>query len=82
MKSFSLRNFSALPLRTADDTAEVHALEPWILVRQYICLHIAECRLRLVLDAFVKGLDTVLFEVLMRGYAATIALRSASENSE
>ena len=28
-----LRDFLALPLRTADDTAEVHALEFWILVR-------------------------------------------------
>src|ERR1700757_1462523 len=54
----------ALPLRTADDTAEVDALELRILVRQYICLHIAECRLRLVLDAVVKGLDDVFFKVL------------------
>src|SRR5258708_5793574 len=59
-----LRDFSALPLRTADETTEVQALELWILVRQYICLHIAECRLRLVLDAVVKGLDDVFFKVL------------------
>src|SRR5216683_904027 len=59
-----LRDLLALPLRTADDTAEVHALELWILVRQYICLHIAECRLRPVLDAIVKGLDNVFFKVL------------------
>src|ERR1700674_2868752 len=58
------RDLSALPLRTADDTAEVHALKLWILVRQYICLHIAECRLRLVPDAVVKGLDDVFFKVL------------------
>src|SRR5258706_10754490 len=58
------RDFLTLPLRTADDTAEVNALEFWILVRQYICLHIAECCLRLVLDAVVKGLDDVLFKVL------------------
>src|SRR6266700_2194827 len=57
-------DFLALPVRTADDTAEVHALELWILVRQHICLHIAECRLRLVLDAVVKGLDDVFFKVL------------------
>jgi hypothetical protein len=60
----SLRDFLALPLRGADDTAEVHALEPWILVRQDICLHIAEGRLRLLLDAIVKGLDDVFFKVL------------------
>src|ERR1700692_4672067 len=60
----ALRDFLPLPLRTADDTAEVHALELWILVRQYICLHIAECRLRLVLDAVVKGLDDVFFKML------------------
>jgi hypothetical protein len=59
-----LRDFLALPLRTADDTAKVHAPELWILVRQYICLHISECRLRLVLDALVKGLDDVFFKVL------------------
>src|ERR1700738_1575344 len=58
------RDFLALPLRTADDTAEVHALELCILVRQYVCLHIAECRLGLVLDAVVKGLDDVFFEAL------------------
>src|ERR1700683_8950 len=58
------RNFSALPLRTADDIAEVQALKPWILVRQYICLHIAKCRLRLVLDAVVKVLNNVFFKVL------------------
>src|ERR1700730_15970881 len=55
--------FLALPLRTADDTAEVRALELWILVRQHICLHIAECRLRLLLNAVVKGLDDVFFKV-------------------
>src|ERR1700738_2007634 len=59
-----LKNFLALPLRTADDTAEVHAPELWILVRQYICLHVAECSLRLVLDAVVKGLDDIFFKVL------------------
>src|SRR6478736_1673219 len=59
-----LRDFLALPLGAADDTAEVDALELWILVRQYICLHIAECRLSLVLDAVVKGLDDVFFKVL------------------
>src|SRR5260370_23668815 len=59
-----LRGFLALPLRTADDAAEVRALELWIFVRQYICLHIAECRLRLMLDAVVKGLDDVFFEVI------------------
>src|ERR1700694_2480246 len=53
-----------LPLRVPDDTAEVHALELWILVRQYICLHIAECRLRLVFNAVVKGLDDVFFKML------------------
>src|ERR1700687_3031466 len=54
----------ALPLRSADDTAEVRALELWILVRQYIRLHIAECRLRLALDAVVEGLDDVFFKML------------------
>ena len=39
-------------------------MELWILVRQYICLHIAECRLRFALDAVVKGLDDVFFKVL------------------
>src|SRR5258708_24179278 len=58
------QRFLALPLRTADDTAEVRALKPWILVRQHIFLYIAECRLRLALDAVVKGLDDVLFKVL------------------
>jgi len=45
-------------------TLQSSRLEFWILVRQYICLHIAECRLRLVLDAVVKGLDDVFFKVL------------------
>src|ERR1700751_981203 len=53
-----------LPLRTADDTAEVHAVKLWILVGKHIRLYIAECRLRLVLDAVVEGLDDVLFKVL------------------
>src|SRR5438270_7839414 len=61
---FEFSYFLALPLRTTDDSAEVHALELWILVRQYICLHIAECRLRPVLDAVIKGLDNVFFKVL------------------
>src|ERR1700687_358763 len=57
-------DLSALPLRTADDTAEVHTLELRILVREHICFHIAECRLRLVLDAVVKGLDDIFFKML------------------
>src|SRR6266404_4700435 len=56
--------FLALPLRTADNAAEVHALELWILVRQHICLHIAECCLGFVPDAVVKGLDDVFLKVL------------------
>jgi hypothetical protein len=64
MKPFLLRSFLALPLRTADDIAEVQAAELWILVGQDIRLHIAECRLRFVLDAVVKVLDNVLFKVL------------------
>src|ERR1700686_1944804 len=58
------RDLSALLLRSEDDTAEVHALKLWILVRQYIRLHIAECRLRLVPDAVVKGLDDIFFKML------------------
>src|ERR1700674_4467339 len=59
-----LRYSLTLPLRTADDTAEVQALKLGILVRQYIRLHIAECRLRLVLDAVVEGLDDIFFKML------------------
>src|SRR5438105_13630732 len=50
MQVCSAKAFLALPLRTTDDAAEVHALKSRILVRQHICLHIAECRLRLALD--------------------------------
>src|ERR1700733_4112505 len=50
------------PQRTADDTTEVPSLELWILVRQHICLYIAECRLRLVLSAIVKCLDDIFFK--------------------
>src|ERR1700730_14914610 len=64
MKSFLLRSFLALPLRTADDIAEVQATELWILVHQDIRLHIAKCRLRFVLEAVGKGMDNVLFKVL------------------
>src|ERR1700726_4071831 len=42
-----LRDFSALPLRTADDAAEIGSLEIWILVRQHIRFHVAECRVGL-----------------------------------
>jgi len=62
--------FLSSPLRTANNGAEVHALEVWILVRQHICLHIAECRLRLVVDAVVKGLDDVFLQFPVRRYAA------------
>jgi hypothetical protein len=56
-----LGDFLAPPLRTADDTTEGHALELWILVRQHICLHVEECRLRLVPDAAAKGVGDVFF---------------------
>src|SRR4029077_9726547 len=59
-----LRDFLALPPRTADDTAEVHALELWILVRQYIGIHSTERRLGPVPHSVVKGLDNVFLEVL------------------
>jgi hypothetical protein len=58
-RSVSATDLSALPRRTADDTAEVHALKLWILVREYIRLHIAECRLRLVLEAVVEGMSSL-----------------------
>src|ERR1700756_4508777 len=58
------RKFLTLPLRAADDTAKVDALETRILIRQNIRLYIAKCRHRLVLDAVVKGLNDVFFEVL------------------
>jgi hypothetical protein len=40
------KRFLALLLRTVNDISEVHALELWILVRQYIRLHIAEWMMR------------------------------------
>jgi hypothetical protein len=47
----------------ADHAAEIAAPEGRILVRENIGLHVAEGRLRLVLDAVVEGLDDVFFEM-------------------
>ena len=59
-----LRVYLSFPLRAADDRAEVYLLEICILVGQYIRIHVAEGRLRLVLVAVVKGLDDLFFKVL------------------
>jgi hypothetical protein len=50
---------------------KVPALELWIL-RQHICLHIAECRLRPALDSGVKGPDDVFFKMLGKMLGAPI----------
>src|SRR3982074_2285220 len=48
----------------ADHAAEIAAPEGRILIRKNIGLHIAERRLRLVLNAVIEGLDDVLLEVI------------------
>jgi hypothetical protein len=60
----SLYNFLALPPRTSDDMQKF----------------MGECRLGLVPDPVVRGLEGLVFRV--RGYAATIGSRSAWKNSE
>src|SRR5713101_574907 len=51
------------PGGSSDDAAEVAAGEVRILVREHVGLDVAEGRLRLVLDAVVKGLDDVFLEM-------------------
>src|SRR5450631_1290631 len=51
------------PRGSSDDAAEIAAPEGRILIRQDICFHIAEGRLRFVLDAVIEGLDDVFFEM-------------------
>ena len=51
------------PRGSSDDAAEIAAPEGRILIRQDICFHIAEGRLRLVLDTVIEGLDDVFFEM-------------------
>ena len=73
-----MRDFLALPLRVANDAAEVSALELSAPVRLYICLHVY----RMLSQAVVKGRDQSSLKRSLRGYATTIASRSASGNSE
>src|SRR5216683_1851990 len=47
------------PGGVADHAAEIAAGKMRILIREHVGLHIAEGRLRLVLDAVVEGLDDV-----------------------
>lgn len=54
----------AWPAGLANDAAEVTRLETRLLVGYYICLDVAECRLRLVADAVVERLDNRFFEVI------------------
>src|SRR5882672_2357726 len=51
------------PGRGADHAAEIAAPEGRILIRENIGFHIAERRLRLMLDAVIEGLDDVFFEM-------------------
>src|SRR5712691_5450024 len=51
------------PGGVADHAAEVAAGKMRILVREHVGLHVAERRLRLVLDAVVERLDDVFLEV-------------------
>src|SRR5882672_10111658 len=51
------------PGRGADHAAEIAACEGGILIRENIGFHIAERRLRLVLDAVIEGLDDVFLEM-------------------
>src|SRR3982074_1024544 len=51
----------------ADHAAEIAAPEGRILIRKNIGLHIAERRLRLVLNAVIEGLDDVFFELRDEG---------------
>lgn len=53
---------SSDPARVADDTAEVAALEPGILICKYVGLDIAERGFRLLVNAIVKCLDNIFFE--------------------
>src|SRR3954452_14995 len=67
------------PGRSSDDAAKIAACEVRILVRKHVSLDVAECRLRLVLDAVVEGLnDVFLFNCIVRGCACRTAARSAS----
>src|SRR5271156_4468127 len=64
------RLWSRRPSRSPDHAAEIAALECRVLVRKHVGLDVAECRVRLALDAVVEGLDDVLFEA----FAARIRL--------
>src|ERR1700712_4777195 len=52
------------PGRFADHAAEIAALEARGLVRKDVRLDVAECRVRLALDALVEGLDDLFLEVI------------------
>src|SRR5271170_5563228 len=58
------RLWSRRPSRSPDHAAEIAALECRVLVRKHVGLDVAECRVRLALDAVVEGLDDVLFEAI------------------
>src|SRR5258706_5167907 len=55
---------SRRPGRLADHAAEVAALEGRVLVRKHVSLDVAECRVRLALDAVVEGLHDGFLEVI------------------
>src|SRR6185369_7304100 len=56
-------NSSAVPVRAADNAAEIAAVEVRLLVRDDVGLHVAKGRVRLVPDAVVEGLDDVFLEL-------------------
>src|ERR1700683_534387 len=55
---------SRRPSRSTDNAAEIAALETGVLIRKNVGLDVAECRVGLVLDAVVEGLDDVLLEAI------------------
>src|SRR3977135_2586133 len=58
------RGPSAPPGRSADHAAEITAPESRVLVREHVGLDVAECRVGLMLDAVVEGLNDVFLELL------------------
>lgn len=51
-----------MPVRAADDGAEIAAMKVRLLVGDDVCLDVAEGSLGFMLDAFIEGLDDVFLE--------------------
>jgi hypothetical protein len=71
---------SRSPSLSADHAAEVAPLEGRVLVRKNVSLAVAECRVRLALDAVVKGAKQDVVSQLrgrFRDFARAFQMKSA-----